>query len=228
MTPEEIARHRETLAHVFWIGGPPDAGKSTAAGTAANELGASLYRQDGEEMNHLLRADSASHPQNAHLHALVRSLSEAPLIETLWLRDTPEAMARQARRVWEERIDFICDDLLKIPNDQPIVAEGPGLFPAVVVPLLSRPNQAVWLVPTEAFKRESHGRRRKSEWRSQTSDPETAMANHIARDLILANQYREELAQRRMPWIEIDGSEDADVVADRVVRWFRGDGRGRP
>jgi hypothetical protein len=218
MTPETIARHREALTHVFWIGGPPDAGKSTAAGTAANALRASLYRQDGKEMNHLRRADSASHPHNAHLHSLVSSLSEASLIETLWLRDRPEAMARQARRVWEERIDFICDDLLKLPNDHPIVAEGPGLFPAVVVPLLTRPNQAVWLVPTEAFKRESHEQRRKSEWRSQTSAPETAMANHIARDLILANQYREELAKRRLPWIEVDGSADADAVADRVLR----------
>jgi hypothetical protein len=54
------------------------------------------------------------------------------------------------------------------------------------------------------------------------------VANHIERDLILANQYQEDLERLQLPWIEVDGSESAETVADRVIRWFRGDGEGNP
>jgi DNA polymerase III delta prime subunit len=120
VTPELSVRYRDELQHVFWIGGPPDAGKSTTARIVADALGGSVYRQDGEEMNHLRRADRKSHPYNADLHSLVLSLPEPALLETLWLADSPQTMARQARLVWEERIDFICEYLLELPNDQPI------------------------------------------------------------------------------------------------------------
>jgi hypothetical protein len=221
VTPEQTARYRTALAHVYWIGGPPDAGKTTVSQLVAEMLGGVAYRQDAEELRHLKWSDPASHPRGARLQALIETLTERELFETLWLGKSPETMARDARLSWEERIDFICDDLSDLPSDRPIVAEGPGFFPGVIVPLLADSTHAIWLVPTEAFKRASHGRREKSGWRAMTSDPERAMRNHIERDLIMAGMYRKDLEKRGLPWIEIDGSEAAEGIAERVVRHVR-------
>ena len=221
MTPDQIAHYRAALPHVYWIGGPPDAGKTTVSRIVAEALGGVAYRQDGEEPNHLRKSDPATHPRGARLQTLIETLTERELFETLWLGKSPETMARDARLSWDERIDFICDDLLELPTDRPIVAEGPGFFPNVIVPLLTDPRSAIWLVPTAEFKRESHARREKSAWRTMTSDPERALRNHIERDIIMAGMYRDALAAYGLPWIEVDGSKPVEVIADEVARRFR-------
>jgi len=44
------------------------------------------------------------------------------------------------------------EDLIAMPRERGIVAEGFGLLPEILAPLLSCPTQAIWLMPTEAFK----------------------------------------------------------------------------
>jgi hypothetical protein len=221
VTPREIASYRDKLSHVFWIGGPPDSGKTTVATVVADALHGVPYHQDRHEMDHLKRADPVRYPMNAGLWNRVGNLSEADLFEDLWLGQSPADGALHARLVWEERLGLICEDLLELPMDRPIVAEGPGFFPRAILPLIPAPSHAMWLVPTEAFKRASHARRNKSAWRTMTSDPERAYRNHIERDLLMAGMYRTELGAGNLPWIEVDGIDDADAVAKRVVRHFQ-------
>jgi hypothetical protein len=42
----------------------------------------------------------------------------------------------------------VLDDLLALPPDPPVLAEGFNLPPRLVAPLLCRPRQAVWLLPS--------------------------------------------------------------------------------
>jgi hypothetical protein len=117
-------------------------------------------------------------------------------------------------------MEMICADLLAMPADRPIVAEGPGFFPEAILSLLTRPEQAVWLIPTETFKRESHARRGKSGWADRTADPDRAQTNHIERDLILARIYRDELAVHDLPAIAIDGTKSPEEIAARISHQF--------
>ena len=94
----------------------------------------------------------------------------------------------------------------------------------MTLPLLADPQQAIWLVPTEAFKRRSHAERDTSAWRFETSDPERVYRHHVERDLRLAEHYRRALREHGLPWLEVDGSlrvdELVDAVAARFARWL--------
>lgn len=53
---------RARLAHVLWIGGPPDAGKSTVAATLGARYGLPAYSFDRHEPVHFARTDRERRP----------------------------------------------------------------------------------------------------------------------------------------------------------------------
>lgn len=207
---------RRRLRHVLWLGGPPDAGKTTVAGLIAARHGATVYHFDRHEMDHLRRADPVRQPALHAFGRALRELGEDGWRERDWVAGSPAAMARDTVASWTERVGLAVEDLLALPADRPIVAEGPGFFPAAILPLLDDPRRAAWLVPTEAFKRAAHARRGKTAWRDRVSDPDRALRHHVERDLLLADHYRRELRRLNLPSIEVDGTRPAASIATEV------------
>lgn len=203
-----------SLPHVLWIGGPPDAGKTTVANMLAEKYGLGVYHFDRHEpaRDARMRLEPTRYPNAATWDAMA--------LDELWVTNSPEAMARLVIGCWSERISLVVGDLLAMPVDRPVVAEGPGFFPQVILPLLSNPRQAIWLVPSEAFKRASHERRGKSSSWQETSDPESAHHNHVERDLLLAEHYTREARERGLPLIVVDGARSAEEVATEVEGHF--------
>ena len=212
---------REALLHVLWIGGPPDCGKTTVADLLAERHGLRAYHMDRHELDHIRRADPVLHPATYALHPHLDDPQHRALLDQSWVLRSPEEMAERAMANWKDRMPLIVEDLLALPADRALIAEGPGFFPEVVLPLLSDARQAIWLVPTEAFKRASHARRRKGEWRRElVSDPERSMRNHIERDLLMAERYRRTAREMGLPLVEVDGSRSAVEVAAEVEAHF--------
>jgi hypothetical protein len=217
MTPAEATFWKQELPHVRWIGGPPDAGKSTVSLLLAERYGCSIYRQDGHEREHIARADRTRFPCNTALREQL-DRGETGFFEQ-WVTDPPHVQAVRTFDIWTERLPMICEDLQALPNDTLCIVEGPGLFPETIRPLLHDPHQAIWLIPTSGFKRESHTRRDKSAWRHGTSNPEQALRHHIERDLILTGMYRDQLREEDRA-ILIDGTTPAPAIAEQVAAWF--------
>jgi hypothetical protein len=138
-----------------------------------------------------------------------------------WLNRTPETMLETFHWFRGEAFDLIVEDLLALPRDRPVLAEGFRLLPDLVQPLLTAPSQAVWILPTPEFRRaafESRG----GTWSiaGRTSDPERALVNLLDRDDMFTERLRAQTKDLGLNTIEIDTGLDEDELDRRITALF--------
>jgi hypothetical protein len=200
------------LAHLLWIGGAPDAGKTTIARLLAERRHWQWYSCDSHTQNHIARADPTQLP------ATYAKLGKS--IDQRWVQPTPAELLRAIVAINEERFPLILADLRALPARPMILVEGPSLHPQLVAPLLTSRHQAVWLVPTEEFALASVARRDKLRGSDRSSDPERYRRNVLERNRLFAGYIRREVAAQGGALIEVDGAQTVEEVAQRVAEHF--------
>jgi hypothetical protein len=222
MATESRGELRAALAHVRWIGGATDSGKTSVARALAQKYGLQAYHLDlydrEEPPGHWSRTDPVRHP---HMHA-----TPTRDRDWMWVHTTPEELVARWHRCAPERFQLVLEDLLALPAAPPVVAEGYGLTPDLVGPLLPSKRHAVWLVSTEAFKRVVYARRGKGG--KDTSDPERARRNHFGRDVLLAEHFRDRAEALGLPVVVIDGTRPLEAIVSLVEAHFGPLLRGAP
>jgi 2-phosphoglycerate kinase len=199
------------LQHVYWIGGGSGSGKSTMARRLA--------------ARHALRWYSTDETMAAHAGRIVPE--ECPFLtefaamnmDERWVDRSPETMLTTFHWFRGEGFGLIIEDLLRLPAQPAVIAEGFRLLPHLVKPLLARPGQAVWLLPTPAFRLaafESRG----SMWQiaGRTSNPERALRNLLERDRMFTDRLRDEAHRLDLPVINVDTTMTADDLAEQMAR----------
>jgi hypothetical protein len=201
----------EQLRHIRWIGGGSGAGKSTIAGLLAEEYGLHLYHCDDTQSAHTARSNAVDHPM---LHAFL-----ALTMDERWVKRTPEEMFHSFHGFHKEGFRLILEDLLDLPTEGPVLVEGYKLLPRLIFPLLSRVEQAVWLIPTPEWRRTAFSRRG-SLWSiaGRTSDPETALTNLLARDALHTEEVARQAAALQLPTIEVNGSATVEELVECAAR----------
>lgn len=204
---------RQRLAHVYWIGGGSGGGKSTVARLLAERHGLLHYATDDVMAEHARRSTPADCP---HLHAFI-----AMDMDERWLHRSPQTMLETFHWFRGEAFAMIVDDLLALPPGQGVVAEGFRLLPHLVRPLLGRPGQAVWLLPTPDF-RQTAFTARGSLWKiaAQTSDPQRALANLLARDAKFTARVEGEARDLGLRTLVVDGAAAVDDLTAAVATTF--------
>ena len=201
----------DRLGHVRWLGGGSGAGKSTIAARLAEQHGLRVYGTDESIQDHMARSTAARHP-------LMHVFREMTMDER-WVDRPPDVMLRTFHGFQGEAFEMIVDDVLALPHDRPVIVEGFRLLPRLVAPLLRRPDQAVWLLPTPRF-RDAAFAARGSTWRiaGRTSDPERALRNLLQRDALFTDQVASEAANLGLARIEVDVGLDVEVLTAAVAR----------
>lgn len=175
-----------TLRKTLWIGGAPWTGKSTVARLLAARHGLTTYHHDHRALVGIAAADDV--PAGEQLTAL------------------------QAE--YRQRFECALDELRALTSPRPIVAEGGGLRPELVAPLVDSPGRMVVLVPTELF--------RQHQLRHRPGEPEIPRQRTVlTRDRMLAAQAVRSARERGIRVIEIDGRLDPAGVTDLVAEHFR-------
>ena len=201
------------MKHVYWLGGGSGAGKSTVARRLADEHGLRLYDTDAAMADHAARSTPEDSPA---LHEfLAMDMAER------WGERSPEVMLETFHWYRGEGFGLIVEDLLASPAGSTVVVEGFRLLPELVQPLLTRPEHAVWLLPTPAFRRAAF-ERRGSLWHiaGRTSDPEAALRNLLRRDELFTERLARRVRELGLPAIEVDATVREDVLMQRVGAVF--------
>ncbi|SDE17540.1 hypothetical protein [Glycomyces harbinensis] len=201
---------RERLRHVRWIAGGSGAGKSTVAVRLAAEHGMRLYATDDVMADHARRATADQAP---FLHRFM-----AMDMDERWVLRSPQAMLETFHWFRGEGFGLIVEDLLALPADRGVIAEGFRLLPSLVKPLLASRDQAVWLLPTPDFRDAAiHGREAGGPgFLRRTSDPERAARNLAERERRFTERLREETRRLGLHAIEVDATMTEDDTARRV------------
>lgn len=204
------------LGHVRWIAGGTGAGKSTVARILEHRLGAVVYDGDRAEHGWLPRCTPREHP---HMYAGLR-LTKAERAAL-----SPAEKFHGMGSLHGETIGFIVEDLLAMPADRVVLVDWFGVTPRDVAPLLSRPEHAVFLLPTAAFRehalrtRFADPDRARANWGSL--DTSVALANRLGRDELWDAEIRRQAVAHRLPIIDVDGSRGPEAIADELAANFQ-------
>lgn len=199
------------LSHVLWIGGAPDSGKSTIAQELAGRHQLQAYHYDQHDLAH--------HEQLAQTSLRHRAFLNASLDER-WVQPEPEMLMQRSLGSFRDRFPLVIEDLLALPNQRQTIAEGFGLLPELLASVLSHPAQAIWLIPSESFKRASMKRRGKPSFSIQVSDPERAKSNLLARDMLLAAYIEEQASAYGYTVQAVDGLRSPEALANLLEQHF--------
>ncbi|HEV2661385.1 MAG TPA: hypothetical protein VGU68_12335 [Ktedonobacteraceae bacterium] len=207
-------REQLQLAHVYWLGGSPCAGKSSIADNLAQAYGLRVYRCDDAFFMHEKIVTPELQPV---FYSMVHMSSEE-----LWIRRSIEQQFTEEVAFYYEEFALILADLLALPESPPILAEGAALLPACVSPLLLDPRRAMWVVPTKEFQLYHYSRRQWSrEVVSECSDPDQAFRNWMERDIRFAMFVSQEAIVRRLPVLIVDGQRSLAENIETVERHFQ-------
>lgn len=124
----------DELSHVLWIGGPSASGKSTVGRRLARRNGLRWYSCDTRTWVHRDRAVAAGHSGVIRWAAM--SVEE---------RQAAQDQGRRKDYLSYDRGPMVVDDLLRLPKQPLVVAEGGLATPAIA----GVGANALWLVPPE-------------------------------------------------------------------------------
>ena len=203
------------LSRIYWLSGTPCGGKTSVASAIAKKRNWAVCHSDDYFDDHCSRAHPDRHPIFYKISRLTG--------DDLWLRSI-EAQIATEQPFHDEQFDLVQEDLSKLLRDdsRPIIYEG-VVSPRILKPILPSMAHVFYLIPNEEFQIEKYSQRTFIHAvLAKTSNRELAWENWMARDAALAESFREQVQQNRVPWLLVDGQKSLAETISLVEANFLG------
>jgi hypothetical protein len=210
----ELARR---LSHVRWVAGGTGAGKSTVVRLLEERYDVAVYDGDLAEQRYVKRCTEQRHP-------LLWELLNTPK-EERWIGRTGAEVFQAMPSLHGESFGLILEDLLALPDDRVLLVDDFRVLPRDVAALLSWPEQAAFLLPTEEFREQALGTRFADPERARLNwgeaDPVEVLKVRLERDRMWDAEVRRQADELSMPIIDVDHGLDVEALAEEFAEWFR-------
>jgi hypothetical protein len=198
------------ISDVYWLGGSPCCGKSSAAELLRRSFGLHYYKCDDHFGRHV--AEGARRGLSAS-SAVMRTNHEY-----VFMRSDAENL-QLPFDLYGEEFELIVEDIRSLPR--PLLVEGCALLPDRLRSLGVPAARAFYLVPDEAFFRAEYKKRTWAQDRlAETSDPARAFENWMNRDVAFAQVIAGRARAAGYPCVQVDGTKTLARTADDIARHF--------
>jgi len=204
---------RDRLAHLYWLGGSPCAGKSTIAERLGKRWGIEVYHIDEAFDRHAVRFDAVKQPT-------LTKWTSTPWND-LWMQPQ-DVLLTEAIAAYTEHFALFLEDLLARPDNTPLLVEGNPIMPHLLTDLIANPRRALWLVASSDFLRATYPYR--GTWVqgvvSQCAAPNLALTNWLNRDAAFAEWVGEEARRLGFQVEIVDGTRSLAQMESVAEAWF--------
>lgn len=220
VTHAKAAQLKSELKHVLWVGGSPCSGKSTAIGLLGARWDFRICSCDENYEQHL-DAATEKHPR-------LQSARKTSWNE-LWSRPIERLVASELD-FYAEEFDLILQDLVELPRNKTVIAEGTSLLPSLVSDLLATPQSGVWVVPTKDFQLEHYPKRGHwvQEILSECDNPALAFEHWMGRDIEFAKIVVAQAEELGLKIITTDLDSSIAGLANELENHFKPTGLLEP
>lgn len=198
--------------NVYYLGGSPCSGKSTAAEIIADKYGLYYFKVD----DFLEKYTAMGKEKGYEICSRVSLMSP----EETWMRK-PEVQCEEELKIYGEMINFIMDDIKRISSDKDIIAEGAAFLPDLMRKLGIDDQHYICITPTKDFQIDHYKNR---EWVPYVlegcSDKEKAFENWMERDALFAQSVRKQCEKTSYRSIITDENSDVNDRIKTVCRQF--------
>jgi hypothetical protein len=205
---------RQELSHVLWIGGGPQAGKTTISRLLAGKYDLRIYNLDWH----------GARDHRSRSGPLAAAFSRLSMDER-WVHPDVTELVDRSIAIWTERFALVLQDLLALPRSRTIIAEGPGAFPWCIAPLIRSPRQAVFLAPNGQVREQVAERRwgigQTARFGDTITDLPRALSNLRARDALIDERIAASCAELGLRCERVDGSRDLDATLELIEDQLR-------
>jgi len=174
----------EARMTVYFIGGSPCSGKSTAAQALAERFGLHYFKVDDHLDRYIQQAAEAG---KQHC-AAIRQMTP----EQIWMRD-PLVQCEEELLIYQEIFEYILADLEKMNFENGVITEGAAYLPMLAKKAGVPAGRYLSITPTKSFQ-VAHYRLR--EWvpyvLAECSDKAAAFDNWMERDALFAKAVQQQ------------------------------------
>jgi len=199
--------------NMFWLGGSPCSGKSSISLILASRFDLDVYHVDETFETHTQRLDPVHHP------ALTKWCNSS--WDERWMQPIND-LVQEVIACYGEPFALILEDTMKESRRKSLLVEGTALLPRPVASVLTKKNQAIWIIPSADFQIVHYAER---EWAwdiaAQCRDPEAAFHNWMERDIRFAELVESEAAALSLPILRVDVNRTLEENAETVARHFQ-------
>lgn len=197
---------------IYFIGGSPCSGKSTAAEAVAEKHNLHYFKVDDHLNRYMELAAKAGKPCCKALAGMTS--------EQIWMR-APQVQCEEELLIYREVFEYILDDLNAIKCGKGIVTEGAAYLPALMKEQHVQHNRYISITPTKAFQVTHYSQR---EWvpyvLAGCSDKDKAFGNWMERDALFARAVQRQCSELGYVSLINDGTRSIGILIEEITAHF--------